>query len=215
MSNTTKHDSQFAFERIPVRKQVKLCLLWKLWAHRKNIILLDLGFVVWLLVVKLHQHPQHYVLIWKRWLTGDCKGGIEKYTPSDMCWSNQGAQGGWQPLKGRERRERRPPGCLPISSWSTAGRFRPKNTHILQPQPVKGSEEDSWETDKKRKEKRKVKIWWRRVTQSDPGDFFFLFIWPCRSVDLVRKKTSGLCVSVLKIQTIQTRHDLTDVNRAI
>ncbi len=69
-----------AVKRFPVRKKVRsssLCKLWALQIH-KNIVLRDLGFVVLLLAVKLNWHPEHFVLIWKGWLTGNSTGRHRK-----------------------------------------------------------------------------------------------------------------------------------------
>lgn len=67
------------------------------------------------------------------WLVA-AQGGEEKYTPSDMCWSNQGAKGGWQE-KDRQKEEReerrekreRPPRLLHISYWIANWSLEAKN----------------------------------------------------------------------------------------
>lgn len=76
----------------------------------ENITLLDLEFVVLLLVVKLHRHPQHFALIWRWCLSSNSAGRHTKIHSSDMCWSNQGAGGRWQPFKERA-------GLPPASDW--------------------------------------------------------------------------------------------------
>lgn len=104
-----------AVKRFAGGNEVKSSSLRKLWA--KNILLGDLGFVVLLLAVKLHWHPEHFVPIWKGWLTGNSTGRQRKIH-SLRHVLKQSRSWGRLPFKEELREKEREcgtPGLLPIS----------------------------------------------------------------------------------------------------
>lgn len=159
---------------LAVRKEVKSSSLCKLWAHQihKNIVLHDLGFVVRLLAVKLHWHPEHFVHIWSGWLTGNSTGRHRKIHSLRHVLKQSRSRGRMVTFQigaqTQRERERRPPCLLPISYWITLDHFRPKTTsqnHSLlkEVRPIPG----------RVKEIRANQIWWCTHSVSCiPGTFY-------------------------------------------